>query len=145
MVSLQLPNTKRPSHESNGGIDKYYFLLHNKMCPHLKDLYNSESQISQTTNCCCCLVIKSCLTLRPHGLQFTRLLYPWDFPGKNTEVGYHCLPQTTNKPDFKSIQWKEGTNGLSTLIFTLQTVPYSLTTCKKKLAQIQSLNFKNEI
>ena len=28
---------------------------------------------------------------RPHGLQPTRLLHPWDFPGKNTGVGCHCL------------------------------------------------------
>ena len=27
---------------------------------------------------------------RPHGLQPTRLLRPWDFPGKSTGVGYHC-------------------------------------------------------
>ena len=36
--------------------------------------------------CCCCLVNKSCLTLWPHGLQPTRLLCPWDSPGKNTRV-----------------------------------------------------------
>ena len=28
---------------------------------------------------------------RPHGLQRTRLLRPWDFPGKSTGVGCHCL------------------------------------------------------
>ena len=28
---------------------------------------------------------------RPHGLQPTRLLHPWDFPGKSTGVGCHCL------------------------------------------------------
>ena len=28
---------------------------------------------------------------RPHGLQPTRLLPPWDFPGKSTGVGRHCL------------------------------------------------------
>ena len=28
---------------------------------------------------------------RPHGLQLTRLLRPWDFPGKSTGVGCHCL------------------------------------------------------
>ena len=28
---------------------------------------------------------------RPHGLQSTRLLHPWDFPGKSTGVGCHCL------------------------------------------------------
>ena len=30
-------------------------------------------------------------SLRPHGLQPTRLLRPWDFPGKSTGVGSHCL------------------------------------------------------
>ena len=29
---------------------------------------------------------------RPHGLQPTRLL-PWNFPGKSTGVGCHCLPK----------------------------------------------------
>ena len=28
---------------------------------------------------------------RPHGLQPTRLLCPWDFPGTSTRVGCHCL------------------------------------------------------
>ena len=28
---------------------------------------------------------------RPQGLQPTRLLCPWDFPGKSTGVGCHCL------------------------------------------------------
>ena len=31
--------------------------------------------------------------LRPHGLQPTRLLCLWDFPGKNTREGYHFLLQ----------------------------------------------------
>ena len=30
-------------------------------------------------------------SLRPCGLQPTRLLRPWDFPGKSTGVGCHCL------------------------------------------------------
>ena len=30
---------------------------------------------------------------RPHGLQPTRLLHPWDFPGKSTGVGCHFLLQ----------------------------------------------------
>ena len=29
----------------------------------------------------------------PHGLQTTRLLHPWDLPGKSTGVGCHCLLQ----------------------------------------------------
>ena len=28
---------------------------------------------------------------RPYGLQPTRLLRPWDFPGNSTGVGCHCL------------------------------------------------------
>ena len=30
-------------------------------------------------------------SLQPHGLQPTRLLHPWDFLGKSTGVGCHCL------------------------------------------------------
>ena len=33
---------------------------------------------------------------RPRGLQPTRLLCPWDFPGKSTGVGCHCLLQYTD-------------------------------------------------
>ena len=32
-------------------------------------------------------------SLRPHGLQPTRLLRPWDSPGENTGVGCHFLLQ----------------------------------------------------
>ena len=36
---------------------------------------------------------------RPHGLQPSRLLHPWDFPGKSTGVGCHCLLRhCMNKP-----------------------------------------------
>jgi len=31
------------------------------------------------------------VSVRPHGLQPTRLLHPWDFLGKSTGVGCHCL------------------------------------------------------
>ena len=34
-------------------------------------------------------------SLRSHGLQPTRLLCPWDFPGKDTGVGCHSLLQGT--------------------------------------------------
>ena len=30
-------------------------------------------------------------SLWPHGLQPPRLFHPWDFPGKSTGVGCHCL------------------------------------------------------
>ena len=46
-------------------------------------------------NCCCCcedtLVVSD--SMRPHRQQPTRLLCPWDSPGKNTGVGCHYLLQ----------------------------------------------------
>ena len=33
---------------------------------------------------------------RLHGLQPTRLFRPWDFPGKSTGVGCHCLLRETD-------------------------------------------------
>ena len=44
--------------------------------------------------CCCCLVAQSLPTLlQPHRLKPTRLLHPWDFPGKSSGVGCHYLLQ----------------------------------------------------
>ena len=38
-------------------------------------------------------------SLWPHGLQPTSLLSPWDFPGKSTGAGCHCLLRfTTDSP-----------------------------------------------
>ena len=45
------------------------------------------------SNWCSCI---NCL--RPHGVQPSRLLYLWNFPGKNTGVGCHFLLQG-NLPD----------------------------------------------
>ena len=39
------------------------------------------------------LVVKLLSHLPPHGLWPTRLLCPWDFPGKNAGVGCHLLHQ----------------------------------------------------
>ena len=40
-----------------------------------------------------CSGAQSCPTLRPRGLQPTRLLCPWDSPGKDTGEGCHFLLQ----------------------------------------------------
>ena len=40
---------------------------------------------------CNCAVVSD--SVRPHGLHPTRLLHPWDSPGKNTRVGCHFLLQ----------------------------------------------------
>ena len=46
--------------------------------------------------CCCCCKVASVLSnsVRPHKRQPTRLLRPWDSPGKNTGVGCHFLLHT---------------------------------------------------
>ena len=57
-------------------------------------------KINKVKHHCCCLAAKLCLTLlQPHGLLPTRLLCPWDFPGKNTEVSCHFfLPRGSSQP-----------------------------------------------
>ena len=48
-------------------------------------------------------------SVQPHGLQPTRLLHPWDSPGKSTGVGCHFLLQglivkvTSNSVSVKSV------------------------------------------
>ena len=49
-----------------------------------------EIYVSKKSEGSCSVVSDS---LRPHGLQPTRLLHLWDFPGKSTGVGCHCLLQ----------------------------------------------------
>ena len=43
--------------------------------------------------CMCVLVVQSYLTVQPHGLQPSRLLCPWNSPGKNTGVNCSSLLQ----------------------------------------------------
>ena len=74
-------------------------------------------------------VAKSCLTLPPHGLQTARLLCPWDFPGKNTEVGSHSLlqgifPTQGSNPCF--LYWQVGSLPLSN---QKVLIIYTLTSC----------------
>ena len=73
--------------------------------------------------------LQSCLTLRPPGLEPTRLLCPWDSPGKNTGVGSHALLQGIFLTQGLSprllgpLHWQAGssaTTGRNTTIATLQ-------------------------
>ena len=45
--------------------------------------------------------------MRPHGLQPTRLLCPWDFPGKSTGMGCYCLlhPYMTTGKTISLTRW----------------------------------------
>ena len=47
---------------------------------------------------------------RPHGLQPTRLLRPWDYPGKSTGVGCHCFRRCYSLDGQKSKRPAETTN-----------------------------------
>ena len=47
----------------------------------------------QVETCCCQVASVVADSVRPPGLQPTRLLHPWDSPGKNTGVGCHFLLQ----------------------------------------------------
>ena len=47
-------------------------------------------------------VAQSCPTLSdPMDCSITRLLHPWDFPGKSTGVGCHCLLHLITTEMFK--------------------------------------------
>ena len=63
------------------GVEFWYMLQHGWTC--------------KTLCCCCCCQVTSVVSnsVRPHRRQPTRLLCPWDSPGKNTGVSCHFLLQ----------------------------------------------------
>ena len=68
--------------------------------------------------CCCCCYIASVVSnsVRPHRRQPTRLLCPWDFPGKNTGVGCLSLLQgifPTQGSNPHILYWQSGSLPLS--------------------------------
>ena len=52
-------------------------------------------------------------SLWPNGLQSTRLLYPWDFPGKNTGVGSHFLLQGIFPTQGSNLLWQVDSSPLN--------------------------------
>ena len=60
--------------------------------------------------CFCYFVTKLyVILLRPQGLQLTRMLCPWDFPGKNTGVCCHFLLQgvfLTQREKSRFLHWQ---------------------------------------
>ena len=64
----------------------------NAICP--SALYNSceiKNEVTLKRVPMKVLVAQSCPTLQAHGTQSTRLLCPWETPGRSTEVGCHSL------------------------------------------------------
>ena len=57
-------------------------------------------------HCCCCVASVVSDSVRPHGLQPTRLLRPRDSPGKNAGVGCHFLLQCMKVESEREVaQW----------------------------------------
>ena len=83
-------------------------------------------------------------TLRPSGLSPTRLLCPWDSPGKNTGVGCHALfqgifpTQEWNPHPLCLLHWQRGSLPLETpgkpdvLDECFQILPACLKKCFRK-------------
>ena len=91
-------------------------------------------------------VTQSCPSdsLQPLGLQPTRLLFPWDFPGKNTGVGCHALlqgvflTQGSNQRLLSLLPWKPSSLPLAqpgklSLTRDLQEIPNSLLKTEMRL------------
>ena len=72
----------------------------------------------------------------PHGLQPTRLLCPWNFPGKNNGVGCHLLLQGTLPPpriEFLSLASPALGGGIFVLLHHLGS-PWELGECVKEMS-----------
>ena len=71
---------KRLSSSSSSRYMMHQSMDHTSRCSHTRSL---------------CVVSHSVVSdsVRPYGLWPTRLLWPWDSPGKNTGVGWHFLLQ----------------------------------------------------
>ena len=70
---------------------------------HRKWYFSYATSISVCVCVCVCVCARACVHaralscqvvsefLQPHELKLARLFCPWDFPSKNTGVGYHIL------------------------------------------------------
>ena len=71
--------------------------------------------------------------LRQHGLQPTKLLHPWDFPGKSTGVGCHCL---LHPPLQKLMKWS-GDN----LYMNAQHQPHTYKSCRLPRPGVETVDY----
>ena len=86
------------------GFMKLIFCLFNKVDWWISKRHYSELQCFSGFFCVLSHSVVSD-SLKPHGLQLTRLLCPWDSPGKNPKMGSHSLlqgifPTQGSKPGF---------------------------------------------
>ena len=77
-------------------------------------------------------------SVRPHRWQPTRLLHPWDFPGRNTGVGCHCL---LRQPPVQASVYSSFLQPLSLQFMSTQECCFQLHT--KLLATCTRMFFKD--
>ena len=93
-LPLQRPHLQVRLHSEVRGVrNSSYEFQRNTILTHNKqEQYATQSVYVELCVCVCvCSVMSD--SLRPHGLSPTRLLCPWDFPGKTTGVDCHFLLQ----------------------------------------------------
>ena len=90
VISHIKPSPSQQDATRKGHFSLWKSCLRRKTHPTMKERKWSHSVMSNS--------------LRPHGLQPTRLLRPWDFPGESTGVGCHCLLQGI----FPTQEWNPG-------------------------------------
>ena len=75
---------------SKSSLNIWNFSVHILLKPNLENFEHYFASV-----CCCCCKVASVVSnsMQPHRRQPTRLLHPWDSPGKNTGVGCHFLLQ----------------------------------------------------
>ena len=79
-------------------------------------LWEQPSMNSPWAACMCTRSLSHVQLLWPHGRKPTRLLCPWDFPGKNTGVGCQFLLQgifPTQGSNSSLLNWQAGSLPLS--------------------------------
>ena len=91
------------------GFMKLIFCLFNKVDWWISKRHYSELQCFSGFFCVLSHSVVSD-SLKPHGLQLTRLLCPWDSPGKNPKMGSRSLlqgifPTQGSKPGFPHCMW----------------------------------------
>ena len=72
-------------------LDIWKFLVHIMLKPSMQYF---KHDLTSMGCCCCCVASVVSNSVRPHRRQPTRLLCPWDSPGKSTGVGCHFLLQS---------------------------------------------------
>ena len=67
--------------------------------------FRGKLEIPQLNVRMCVSLSVSSDSLRPHGLQPSRLFCPWDSPGKNTGVGCHFLLHNMEALGINELKW----------------------------------------